>query len=140
MEPVLIVLIPGVLGGIILAALIAGKRITLRTDRVDRQLEPASPSLINMAHIPVKGGGGLGIVAAVILVALVDPRLRLAMAIAALDPSAAHGSSSTTPYSAAQLRKRRAAPGNPACMVENPMTPPSRSRRCHSSSPSETGM
>jgi hypothetical protein len=84
MEPVLIVLISGVLGGIILAALIAGNRITLRSDHVDRQLEPASPSLINMAHIPVKGGGGLGIVAAVILVALVDPRLRLAMAIAAL--------------------------------------------------------
>ena len=84
MEPVLIILIPGVLGGIILAALIAGKRITLRTDGVDRQLAPASPSLINMAHIRVEGGGGLGIVAAVIAVALADPRLRLATAIAAV--------------------------------------------------------
>jgi hypothetical protein len=84
MEPLLIVLIPGVLGGIILAALIAGKRITLRTDGVDRQLAPPSPSLINMAHIRVEGGGGLGIVAAVIAIALADSRLRLAMTIAAL--------------------------------------------------------
>jgi hypothetical protein len=84
MEPVLIVLIAGVLGGIILAALIFSKRIDLHGDGVDRQLAPPSPSLINMAHIRVEGGGGLGIVAAIILVALVDPRIRSLMAIAAL--------------------------------------------------------
>jgi hypothetical protein len=37
-----------------------------------------------MAHIPVEGGGGLGIVAAVIAVALADPRIRVAIGIAAL--------------------------------------------------------
>ena len=84
MEPLLIVLVPGVLGGIILAALLISKRITLRTDGVDRRLAAPSPSLINMARIPVEGGGGLGIVAAVIAVALAEPRIRVVIGIAAL--------------------------------------------------------
>jgi hypothetical protein len=84
MEPLLIVLVPGVLGGIILAALLATKRINLQTGSVERPLEPPSPSLINMAHIPVGGGGGLGIVAAVIAVALAEPRIRVSIGIAAL--------------------------------------------------------
>jgi hypothetical protein len=84
MEPLLIVLVPGVLGGIILAALLATKRINLPIAGVERPLEPPSPSLINMAHIPVGGGGGLGIVAAVIAVALAEPRIRVPIGIAAL--------------------------------------------------------
>ena len=83
MEPLLIILVPGVAGGIILAVLLATRRIALRTGG-DRRLAPPSPSLINMAHIPVEGGGGLGIVAAVIAVALADPRIRVAIGIAAL--------------------------------------------------------
>ena len=84
MEPLLIVLVPGVLGGIILAVLLGSRWIDLRTRGADRRLEPTSPSLINMAHIPVQGGGGLGIVAAVIAVALADSRIRGAIGIAAL--------------------------------------------------------
>jgi hypothetical protein len=84
MEPLLIILVPGVIGGIILAVLLGSKRITLRTGGGDRRLAPPSPSLINMAHIPVEGGGGLGLVAAVIAVALADPRIRVAIGIAAL--------------------------------------------------------
>ena len=84
MEPLLIVLVPGVLGGIILAVLLGSRWIDLRTRGVERPLESTSPSLINMAHIPVRGGGGLGIVAAVIAVALADPRIRVAIGIAAL--------------------------------------------------------
>ena len=84
MEPLLIILVPGVLGGIILAVLLASKRIALRTDGVERRLAPPSPSLINMAHIPVDGGGGLGLVAAVIAVALAEPRIRVALGIAML--------------------------------------------------------
>ena len=84
MEPLLIILVPGVLGGIILAALLGSRRITLRTGGGDRRLAPPSPSLINMAHIPVEGGGGLGIVAAVVAVALAEPRIRVAVGIAAL--------------------------------------------------------
>jgi hypothetical protein len=84
MEPLLIVLLPGVLGGVILAVLLASRRITVRTGGVERRLAPPSPSLINMAHIPVEGGGGLGIVAAVIAVALAEPRIRVLIGIAAL--------------------------------------------------------
>jgi hypothetical protein len=84
MEPLLIALVPGVIGGIILAVLLGSRWIDLRTGGGDRRLAPASPSLINMAHIPVSGGGGLGIVAAVIAVALADPRIRVAIGIAAL--------------------------------------------------------
>jgi hypothetical protein len=84
MEPLLIVLVPGVLGGIILAALLATKRINLPTGEGDTRLEPPSPSLINMAHIRVGGGGGLGMVAAVVAVALAEPRIRLPIGIAAL--------------------------------------------------------
>jgi hypothetical protein len=83
MEPLLIILVPGVVGGIILAVLLATRSIAVRTGG-DRRLAPPSPSLINMAHIPVEGGGGLGIVAAVIAVALADPRIRVAIGIAAL--------------------------------------------------------
>jgi hypothetical protein len=84
MEPLLIVLVPGVIGGILLAVLLASRRITVRTGGVGRRLAPPSPSLINMAHIPVEGGGGLGIVAAVIAVALAEPRIRVVIGIAAL--------------------------------------------------------
>ena len=84
MEPLLIILVPGVVVGIILAVLLATRQIALRTGGGDRRLAPPSPSLINMAHIPVEGGGGLGIVAAVIAVALADPRIRIAIGIAAL--------------------------------------------------------
>jgi hypothetical protein len=84
MEPLLIVLVPGVLGGIILAVLLGSRWIDLRTRGADRRLAPTSPSLINMAHIPVQGGGGLGIVAAVIAVGLADSRIRGAIGIAAL--------------------------------------------------------
>ena len=84
MEPLLIVLVPGVLGGIILAVLLGSRWIDLRTRGVERRLAPTSPSLINMAHIPVQGGGGLGLVAAVIAVTLADPRIRVLVGIAVL--------------------------------------------------------
>src|SRR5688572_13974380 len=84
MEPLLIILVPGLVGGLVIAALIASHRINLRGSGVDRRLAPPSPSLINMAHIRVEGGGGLGLVAAVIAVALADSRIRVAIGIAAL--------------------------------------------------------
>ena len=84
MEPLLISLGAGLIGGLVIAALIASKRINLPGTGAGRGLEPPSPSLINMAHIKVQGGGGLGIVAAVVAVAIADPRIRLAVGIAAV--------------------------------------------------------
>ena len=70
------------LGGLVLALLIALNRAIAwpRTPRVvvSRRLESPSPSLINMANIRIEGVGGLGMVAAVVAVAVTDPRIRLA--------------------------------------------------------------
>jgi len=82
METVLLVLIPGILGGFLLSLLIARFRRGTPPTFVPRRLEAPSPSLINMAHIRIEGLGGLGLVAAVIAVAIADPRIRLAVIIA----------------------------------------------------------
>ena len=82
MEPLLFVLVPGLLGGFVLALLIALKRQGPPSVVVPRRLAAPSPSLINMAHIQVEGIGGLGMVAAVVAVAIADPRIRLATIIA----------------------------------------------------------
>jgi len=83
MEPLLLILIPGTLGGLALALLIP--RLRRRTRLVvPHQLEPASTTLINMAHIRVEGVGGLGLVAAVLAVAAFDPRIRMAILGAAV--------------------------------------------------------
>ena len=79
MEPLLIILIPGILGGLVLSLLIARNRRGTPATFVSKPLEAPSPALINMAHIKVEGLGGLGLVAAVTAVAIADPRIRLAM-------------------------------------------------------------
>jgi hypothetical protein len=84
MEPVLIILIPGLLGGLVLALLIAFNRPRTPTIVVPRRLTLPSPSLINMANIRIEGLGGLGMVAAVVAVAVSDPRIRLATIAAAV--------------------------------------------------------
>jgi hypothetical protein len=82
MEPLLMILIPGLAGGLVLALLIA--RIGRATSGivVPRRLAEPSPTLINMAHIQVEGVGGLGLVAASLAVAAHDPRIRLAVLLA----------------------------------------------------------
>ena len=84
MEPLLIVLVPGVFGGLVLALILAGDRWKRSTTVVPRRLAAPSPALINMARIPVEGVGGLGMVAAVIAVAVTDPRIRVATIVAAI--------------------------------------------------------
>ena len=82
MEPLLIILVPGVIGGIVLSLFITRLRRTTAPTFVPKRLEPTSPSLINMSSIKIEGLGGLGMVAAVIAVAIADPRIRLAIIIA----------------------------------------------------------
>lgn len=88
MEPLLIILVPGLFGGLILALLLyqwsASRRHAARSIVVSRRLAAPSPSLINMANIKVEGVGGLGMLAAVVAVAVTDPRIRLAMIVAAV--------------------------------------------------------
>jgi hypothetical protein len=81
MEPLLIV-IPGLFGGLVLALLIAATRRGSSATFVPRQLAAPSPTLINMAHIRVEGVGGLGMVAAVAIVAVTDSRIGFATIMA----------------------------------------------------------
>jgi hypothetical protein len=83
MEPLLFILVPGLFGGLVLAMLIARNRRETPATFVPRRLAAPSPALINMAHIQIEGVGGLGMVAAVITVALADSRIRLATLLAA---------------------------------------------------------
>ncbi len=82
MEPLLMILVPGLVGGLVLALLIAGYRPRTPSIVVPRRLSAPSPSLINMASIRIEGIGGLGMVAAVVAVAASDPRIRLATLLA----------------------------------------------------------
>lgn len=84
MEPLLLILVPGLVGGLVLALLIAGRRQGTPSTVVPRRLAAPSPALINMAHIQVEGVGGLGLVAVAVAVAVVDPRIRLALIVAAV--------------------------------------------------------
>jgi len=83
MEPLLVILVPGLLGGLMLALIIAFRPIRTSSTVVPRRLDAPSPSLINMAHIRIEGLGGLGMVAAVVAVAIADSRIRAAIILAA---------------------------------------------------------
>lgn len=82
MEPLLILLVLGLVGGVVLSLAIGRNRRGTPPTFVPRRLEAPTPALINMAHIRVEGIGGLGMVAAVIAVAIADSRIRLAIIIA----------------------------------------------------------
>jgi len=84
MEPLLVILLPGILGGLVVAWLIARRPGRTSSTFVPRRLEAPSPALINMAHIRIEGLGGLGMVAAVVAVAIADSRIRGAIALAAV--------------------------------------------------------
>jgi hypothetical protein len=82
MESLLIILVPGIVGGFALALILAGRWKRNPSTVVSRRLEAPSPALINMAHIKVEGVGGLGMVAAVAAVAIADSRIGLATILA----------------------------------------------------------
>ena len=75
MDPVTMVIIPGFIGGLVIALLIA------RVHRKPSDLDPfaserPSTDIINMARIRVAGIGGLGLVAMALVVAFNIPRIR----------------------------------------------------------------
>ncbi|HXW07453.1 MAG TPA: hypothetical protein VD833_19605 [Vicinamibacterales bacterium] len=84
MEPFVLIMIPGVLGGILVALLMV--RFSRRGGRVSAEgrLAPPSTDMINMSSIRVSGIGGLGMVAMAVTIAIFVPRIRLTMAIALL--------------------------------------------------------
>ena len=83
MEPLLIILVPGVLGGLLVALVVFRfARVPSEPTTMAQRLEPPSTGMINMARIRVAGGGGLGMVAMSIVVAIFVPRIRFTMALA----------------------------------------------------------
>jgi hypothetical protein len=82
MEPLLSsLLVFSIAGGLVLSLVLARNRRGTPPTFVPRRLAPPTPALINMANIRVEGIGGLGMVAAVIAVAIADSRIRLAVII-----------------------------------------------------------
>jgi hypothetical protein len=85
-DPVTLVLVPGVLGGLIVAWLVfrlqRRSSTAVSTDAFTRN--GRASDVINMAHIRVAGIGGLGLVAMAATVAFNVPRIGQALAIAAV--------------------------------------------------------
>lgn len=80
MDPVMLVLVPGVLGGIVVA-LIAFRIHAPRPGVDPLRNFPPSTDIINMARIRVDGIGGLGLVAMAMTVAWFVLRIRQHIAI-----------------------------------------------------------
>lgn len=81
MEPLAIILLPGILGGALLAFFLAHRpaQPAGNVPAVRRPLPPPSPSLINMARIRIDGVGGLGMVLVALTVAITVPSIRLSV-------------------------------------------------------------
>ena len=76
MDPVLMMLIPGLLGGVVIAVLL--RRLPWHAEQgqvVPPVGQPLSSGAINMAHIRVAGEGGLGLVAIAVASAIFVPRI-----------------------------------------------------------------
>lgn len=82
MEPLLIIVVPGILGGVLIALFMTRIRSHFHPSGVDRPLAPPSPGIINMARIPIAGVGGLGMLAMAVTVAIFVPRIRITMIVA----------------------------------------------------------
>jgi hypothetical protein len=83
MEPLIVIMLPGLVGGLVLAFIIgrfAGA--TQERESIQARLEQPSTNVINMARIRVAGVGGLGMVAMAVTVAIFVPRIRSTMALA----------------------------------------------------------
>ncbi len=77
MDPATAILIPGFLGGRVVAAaiILLQRRATPQSVAVPYRSDPVTPNIINMASIKVAGVGGLGLVAMSVAVALDVPRI-----------------------------------------------------------------
>ena len=84
METGLAMILPGVVGGLVLAGVLAWlNRTPSSTPKNRSALEPISPDMINMAHIRVAGVGGLGMMAVSLVIAINLPEIGFALLVAA---------------------------------------------------------
>ena len=80
MDPITIVIVPGFIGGLVFALLLA--RLNRRSEQSDPfTAEWPSTDIINMARIRVAGVGGLGLVAMAVVVAINIPKIRQLLTI-----------------------------------------------------------
>ncbi len=82
MEPLLIIILPGILGGIALAILMMRFPVRPGREGTESHLDAPSTNIINMARIRIVGVGGLGMVAMAAVVAIFVPRIRSTMILA----------------------------------------------------------
>ena len=84
MDPVILIVVPGLIGGLAIALLITvlRKRAGKDTSAVSREL--FSTDVINMARIRVAGVGGLGLIAMAAVVAWFVPRIGQTLLIGVL--------------------------------------------------------
>jgi hypothetical protein len=82
MEALLMIVVPGLIGGVVMALVFS--RMHGRQDVGPRasRLEPPTANFINMANIRVAGVGGLGLVAMATTLAIFMPVIRFAMTTA----------------------------------------------------------
>ncbi len=75
--PAITLMLPGIVGGLIVAVLlfVLNRRPSDASASPRRILEPLTTDLINMAHIRVAGIGGLGMVAAAVVIAVNVPEI-----------------------------------------------------------------
>jgi hypothetical protein len=83
MDPIMLVVVPGFLGGLIIAMVIIRRQRTPGDHAAPAVFheERLSTDVINMAHIKVAGVGGLGLVAVSVVVALFLPSIRQPVAV-----------------------------------------------------------
>ena len=75
MDPVILIVVPGLIGGVAIALFIALQRRRSNKRTSDRFGEDLSTDVINMARIRVAGIGGLGLIAMAGVVAWFVPRI-----------------------------------------------------------------
>jgi hypothetical protein len=75
MEPVILIVVPGLIGGLAFALLTAALRTRSRDRSTDTFRDNLSTDVINMARIRVAGVGGLGLIAMAAVVAWFVPRI-----------------------------------------------------------------
>jgi hypothetical protein len=81
MNPIALVLVPAIVGGLVMALWLVKINRRPRTQATDAVLvQERLPTDINMAHIRVAGIGGLGLVAMALIVAIFVPTIGLSMA------------------------------------------------------------
>ena len=81
MDLVTTTLVPGILGGVAIAWLIARLQKPGLNTVTDVTLEPVSTDVINIAHIRAAGLGGLGLFAMALVVAWFVPAIRIAVSL-----------------------------------------------------------